>query len=49
MNCKLMSKSCGTETKAKKLEILEGVGHWHCVEAADTIGPMIGDFAKNLV
>ena len=27
----------GTAKDKKTLEILDGVGHWHCVEAADDV------------
>lgn len=30
----------------KKLEILPGVGHWHCIEASDQIGQLIFNFSK---
>lgn len=38
----------GVESKSKSIAKLEGVGHWHCVEAADEVGARILDFAKDL-
>ncbi len=34
----------GTATDKKTLEILDGVGHWHCVEAADDVARRIIKF-----
>jgi pimeloyl-ACP methyl ester carboxylesterase len=34
----------GTEEKKKKLIVLEGVGHWHCIEAPEAVGKAILDF-----
>ncbi|KAK2768871.1 hypothetical protein FQN54_000731 [Arachnomyces sp. PD_36] len=47
--CQTIFDSCGTDAQAKKIEILKGVGHWHCIEAADTIGPLMESFARKLV
>jgi pimeloyl-ACP methyl ester carboxylesterase len=33
-------------SKQKSFEVLKGVGHWHCVEAADEVGALIANFAK---
>ncbi|KAL5050461.1 hypothetical protein BDW71DRAFT_126099 [Aspergillus fruticulosus] len=30
----------------KKMEVLPQVGHWHCIEAPDTVGKTIVDFIK---
>jgi pimeloyl-ACP methyl ester carboxylesterase len=30
----------------KKLEILPGVGHWHCIEASDEVGQLIVNFSR---
>ncbi|KAB2575553.1 putative aminoacrylate hydrolase RutD [Lasiodiplodia theobromae] len=40
--CKKQFEELGTEEKA--LEILPGVGHWHCVEAPDAVSAKIIDF-----
>jgi pimeloyl-ACP methyl ester carboxylesterase len=33
---------------AKDMHILPGVGHWHCIEAADEVGSKIKDFVSKL-
>ncbi|KAL4741300.1 Alpha/Beta hydrolase protein [Aspergillus similis] len=30
----------------KKMEVLPQVGHWHCIEAPDTVGKTIAEFVK---
>jgi hypothetical protein len=30
------------------LEVLKGVGHWHCVEAGDEVGRLVKDFLGGL-
>ncbi|KAF7539265.1 hypothetical protein G7054_g2265 [Neopestalotiopsis clavispora] len=42
-----IQKSWGSGVKTQ-LEILEGVGHWHCIEAADEVEKLIADFAGEL-
>ena len=32
----------------KFLEVLKGVGHWHCIEAADEVGELIAKFASSV-
>ncbi|OQD86962.1 hypothetical protein PENANT_c006G08860 [Penicillium antarcticum] len=32
-------------SEKKFLEVLKGVGHWHCIEAADEVGGLIAKFA----
>lgn len=32
----------------KKLEIMEGVGHWHCIEAGVEVGNLIARFCESL-
>lgn len=36
----------GVASQNKVLEILPGVGHWHCIEAADEVGKLISDFSQ---
>ncbi|KAJ5947821.1 hypothetical protein N7466_000836 [Penicillium verhagenii] len=36
-------------SKTKSLEVLKGVGHWHCIEAADEVGSLISQFADGIV
>lgn len=40
--------SYGTSDKDKKLEVLEGVGHWPLIECAERVGKFIGDFTLGL-
>ncbi|KAJ5574355.1 Alpha/beta hydrolase fold-1 [Penicillium hispanicum] len=35
-------------SKSKSLEVLKGVGHWHCIEASDDVGALIARFASEL-
>lgn len=32
----------------KSLEVLEDVGHWHCIEACDEVGGLIARFAGDI-
>lgn len=32
-------------SQKKTLEVLEGVGHWHCIEASEQVGGLIARFA----
>jgi pimeloyl-ACP methyl ester carboxylesterase len=38
----------GTEDDKKKISVLEGVGHWHCIEAPDEVTRVILPFVQNL-
>ncbi|KAG9252981.1 alpha/beta hydrolase fold family protein [Emericellopsis atlantica] len=44
---KVTGGSWGADAK-KKLEIVEGVGHWHVIEAPEQVGQLIVDFAHSL-
>lgn len=46
--CKFILGELGTQHASKRLEVLEGVGHWHCVEAPDEVGALIKSFVENL-
>jgi pimeloyl-ACP methyl ester carboxylesterase len=35
-------------SQRKSLEVLKGVGHWHCIEAADEVGVLISAFAGGM-
>lgn len=37
------------KTEKKRLEVLKGVGHWHCVEAADQVAELVGGFCDELL
>ncbi|KAH8646992.1 3-oxoadipate enol-lactone hydrolase-like protein [Tricladium varicosporioides] len=45
---KSIFESYGTSSAKKRLEILKGVGHWHCVEAPDRVGSLATEFIKSL-
>jgi pimeloyl-ACP methyl ester carboxylesterase len=44
--CKKMFEEMGTSEK--KLEILQGVGHWHCLEAFEEVGNLIEQFYDDI-
>ncbi|KAF7712577.1 3-oxoadipate enol-lactonase 1 [Penicillium ucsense] len=35
-------------SQSKRMEVLSGVGHWHCIEAPEEVGRLIGSFAGEL-
>lgn len=46
--CKTILESWGCEAAQKRLVVLEGVGHWHCIEAPDEAQHLILDFVASL-
>ncbi|KAK5442029.1 hypothetical protein LTS15_011076 [Exophiala xenobiotica] len=44
--CQKILSELGTDEKRKRLEILEGIGHWHCVEAPGQVGPLVRGFCE---
>jgi pimeloyl-ACP methyl ester carboxylesterase len=44
--CKYILGELATENK--ELEVLKGVGHWHCVEAGDQVVDLVGRFCDGL-
>ncbi|KAL2803201.1 alpha/beta hydrolase [Aspergillus granulosus] len=38
----------GVTSGNKKMEVLRGIGHWHCLEAPDEVGKLIEGFARRL-
>src|SRR4051812_46964857 len=42
--CKEIFDAYGTTAPRKKLTVLPGVGHWHCIEAPDVVAHHITDF-----
>jgi pimeloyl-ACP methyl ester carboxylesterase len=42
--CKEIFEAYGTTPPWKKLAVLAGVGHWHCVEAPQVVAQHIADF-----
>jgi pimeloyl-ACP methyl ester carboxylesterase len=47
--CEAILKAYGTSDADKRLEIVDGVGHWHCIEDPDTIAQKVGHFIENSV
>jgi len=47
--CEKILGELGTDPKSKRLEVLKDVGHWHCVEAPDEVGPLVHDFCQQLL
>lgn len=43
--CKAILKGYATNEALKTIKVLEGVGHWHCIEAGDVVAKHIKDFA----
>lgn len=41
---KEMFAEFGTESSNKHLEVLSGVGHWHCIEAPVVVGDKVVEF-----
>jgi pimeloyl-ACP methyl ester carboxylesterase len=35
-------------SKSKSLEVLKGVGHWHCVEAGDEVARFVSAFCERV-
>lgn len=46
--CEKILGELGADQKRKRLEVLRDIGHWHCVEAPDDVGPLIRDFCEQL-
>lgn len=44
--CKYIHEHVGSQKK--ELKILNGVGHWHCIEAPEQVGGLIADFCSSL-
>ncbi|KND86858.1 3-oxoadipate enol-lactonase 2 [Tolypocladium ophioglossoides CBS 100239] len=40
--------SWGADKDLKRLQVLEGVGHWHCIEAWNEVGALLNRFAGDL-
>lgn len=43
-----MCCSWGVDESMKTLEVLDQVGHWHCIEAADEVEAHITKFAESV-
>lgn len=46
--CEKIFGQLGTESERKRLAVLKGVGHWHCVEAPDEVGPLVHEFCQQI-
>ncbi|KAK7421259.1 hypothetical protein QQZ08_010036 [Neonectria magnoliae] len=43
-DAQVICEEWGCKSENKSIKILEGVGHWHCIEAADAVGTFILEF-----
>jgi hypothetical protein len=41
--------SCDTAEESKVLKVLEGVGHWHVIEAADAVRTHLIEFIRTKI
>lgn len=46
--CRLIFERLGTDGAKKRIEVLEGVGHWYCIERTDEVGPLVKGFIEGL-
>lgn len=46
--CKEIFQSLGTSQEQKDMKVMEGIGHWHCVEAGDEVESYIKAFLTRL-
>ncbi|KAK5047818.1 hypothetical protein LTR84_006483 [Exophiala bonariae] len=46
--CEYILGELGTPDERKRLEVLTGIGHWHCVEAPDEVGTLVSRFVEDL-
>ena len=44
--CRQIFDGPGTQQGQKHLEVLDGVGHWHCVEAPEAVSHHMLGFLK---
>ncbi len=47
--CEEIQARYGTEGEKKRLVIVEGCGHWHCVESSEKIADEVGMFVEELI
>ncbi|KAH8682640.1 alpha/beta hydrolase [Xylariales sp. PMI_506] len=45
--CRAILESCKPDVRTR-IEVLDGMGHWHCVEAPDAVGKLIVEFAHEV-
>ncbi|OAP64400.1 hypothetical protein AYL99_00372 [Fonsecaea erecta] len=46
--CEMIFNELGTAPEKKRLQVLKGIGHWHCVEAPDEVGRLVRQFVERL-
>lgn len=46
--CKAILDNYSTKPEQKRIEVLAGVGHWHCIEAGDLVARYIRDFVLGI-
>ncbi|KAG5939763.1 hypothetical protein E4U53_007737 [Claviceps sorghi] len=46
--CQEILNSWGVEAGRKRMRVLQGVGHWHCIEAADEVEALVDEFAQGM-
>jgi pimeloyl-ACP methyl ester carboxylesterase len=44
--CEEIFSQYATGKTSKTLKIIEGVGHWHCIEASEEVARLINDFVS---
>ncbi|KAG9236177.1 3-oxoadipate enol-lactone hydrolase-like protein [Amylocarpus encephaloides] len=49
LGCQNILKAYRTIQENKRLEVLDGVGHWHCVEAPDLVAHLISSFVSRTI
>ena len=42
--CNAILNQYSTRTEQKRIEVLDGIGHWHCIEAGDIVAGHINHF-----
>jgi pimeloyl-ACP methyl ester carboxylesterase len=47
--CRTIFEGLGTEDGRKRLVVLEGCGHWYCVERGEEVGGLVGEFCEGLI
>jgi len=47
--CENIANGYSTTFEKKKIVVLDGVGHWHCIEAGEIVAGHINDFVAKVV
>lgn len=40
--------SWGVDSNLKRIAVLQNVGHWHCIEAADKVEALVSEFIQGV-